>query len=60
MKKTYIFPNMLVVRLSANRPIMVVGSLTTDGATFYDTNATGDAMVKESSVNDVNLWDNEW
>ena len=59
MKKTYISPNMLVVRLGMIRPI--AGSLTTDGATFYNENATGDAMVDEyNPINDKNIWDDEW
>ena len=58
MKKTYISPNMLVVRLAMVQPI--AGSLTTTSATFYDDNATGAAMVKESASGDVNIWDEEW
>ena len=58
MKKTYISPNMLVVRLAMVQPI--AGSLTTSSATFYDTDATGAAMAKESASGDVNLWDDEW
>lgn len=56
MKKTYINPNMLVVRLAMTQPI--AGSLTPDGATFYNENATGEAMTKGTS--DVNVWDEEW
>ena len=58
MKKTYISPNMLVVRLAMVQPI--AGSLTTTSATFYDTDATSEGMVKESASGDVNLWDEEW
>ena len=59
MKKTYISPNMLVVRLGMIRPI--AGSLSTDRATFYDTDATGDALGKEyNPISDKSVWDNEW
>ena len=49
---------MLVVRLGMTQPI--AGSLTPTGATFFDEDATGDAMVKGNSVSDVNVWDSEW
>ena len=58
MKKTYINPNMVVVTIMHIQPI--AGSLTPAGATFFDEDATGDAMVKGNSVSDVNVWDNEW
>ncbi len=58
MKKTYINPNMVVVTIMHTQPI--AGSLTPAGATFFDEDATGDAMVKGNSVSDVNVWDNEW
>ncbi len=58
MKKTYNSPSMLVVRLGMTQPI--AGSLTPDSATFFNEDATGDAMVKGNSVSDVNVWDNEW
>ena len=58
MKKTYNSPSMLVVRLGMTQPI--AGSLTPTGATFFDDDATGEAMVKGNSVSDVNVWDNEW
>ncbi len=56
MKKTYNSPSMLVVRMAMTQPI--AGSLTTTSATFYDEDATGEALVK--GTNDVNVWDNEW
>ena len=60
MKKTYISPNILVVRLGLTQPI--AGSLnvneTSGSATFYNTDATGEGMTK--GISDVNVWDNEW
>ncbi len=65
MKKKYISPNMLVARLGITRPI--AGSLTTNeddevvSATFYsETDAIGDAMGRDNSIKDYNLWDNAW
>ena len=58
MKKTYINPNMVVVTIMHTQPI--AGSLTPAGATFFDEDATGDAMVKGNSPSDVNVWDSEW
>ena len=50
MKKTYISPIINVVVISQVRPI--AGSITTSGATFYNTNATGEGMTRED-----NSWD---
>ncbi len=64
MKKKYISPNMLVARLGITLPI--AGSLTTNeddevvSATFYNENAKGDAMGRDNSIKDYNLWDNAW
>jgi len=59
MKKTYINPSILVVSLAMTQPI--AGSLTRESATFYDEDATGDAMVKENSgITNRSVWDNEW
>lgn len=57
MKKTYIQPAETVVRL-IHRQNILVGSINTSGATFFDDDATGDAMTK--GIYDVNLWDEEW
>lgn len=60
MKKTYISPSLLVVRLTMTQPI--AGSLNVEGtsgsAQFYDADATGAGMAK--GITDVNIWDNEW
>ena len=60
MKKTYINPSIVVVRLGMTQPIAGsgTGSLSTTSATFYDDNATGAAMTK--GIGDVNVWDDEW
>ena len=59
MKKIYISPNMLVVRIAASQP-MLSGSLNIDGATFNDEDASDDAMARDNSIKDYNLWDNAW
>ena len=56
MKKTYISPNTLIVEFSAKSAIlqMSINSKEVDGA-----NA---GWVKEDNptINDVNVWDEEW
>ena len=59
MKKIYISPNIITVTLSARRQFMLQGSLTTDGATFYDEDATGEAMTK-GYISNKNIWEEEW
>jgi len=55
MKKTYIIPEMLIVRVSQTLPLM--GSLTTAGASFYETDATSEALTKHNSYS---VWDDDW
>ena len=55
MKKTYISPNMLVVRLAMTRPL----ATSTLGLTSDETLDTGDILTKEVAT-DVNIWDDEW
>ena len=59
MKKIYISPEALIVRLSAIRPL---ASSTPDvGIDKNENPVLGSGLdVKGSSVSDVNLWDNEW
>ena len=63
MKKIYISPNMLVVRIAASQS-MLSGSLNIDGdsgsATFNDENAYDDAMARDYEVNDYDPWDQTW
>ena len=56
MKKTYISPNMLVVRLAMVQPL-ATSSLGLDSSQTLESN---EILVKESASGDVNLWDNEW
>ena len=58
MKKTYISPNMLVVRLAMTQPL----ATSTLGLNRDAGNALGDGeiLVKESGSGDVNVWDEEW
>ena len=62
MKKTYIKPQNTTLRIAHN--LLISGSLTTSGptghATFYQTNATGEAMVKKNDSNHSNVWDDDW
>ena len=57
MKKSYINPSMLVVRLGMTQPL-ATSSLGLDGS---KTLSSGEILVKEdNNVNDVNVWDDEW
>ena len=55
MKKTYIIPEMLTVHVSQTLPLM--GSITLTGATFYETDATSDALTKQYNYS---VWDDDW
>ena len=55
-KKTYISPAMLMVQLGTVH-MMAQSLLISDANTITD---EGDILVKENTVRDVNLWDNEW
>lgn len=55
MKKTYIIPQVLIVRTAQHLPIC--GSLTPDQAIFFESDATTDAMTKG---NRYNVWDEDW
>ena len=59
MKKTYISPNMLVVRLGMTQPLAASQfGLNSDSGNSL---SAGDILVKEdNNVNDVNVWDDEW
>ena len=49
----------MVVRLAMTRPI--AGSLDPLGATFYDDDATTDALVKGNDpISDKDIWDDVW
>ena len=56
--KKYISPEIVVVPLVHTQPI--AGSLGTLGATFYNEDATGEAMTRESVSPGKNVWDEEW
>ena len=58
MKKTYINPSMMVVRLAMTRPLA-----------FSDPNVLADPLADpinagnvevKDYITDVNIWDNEW
>ena len=54
MKKIYIEPQTAVFKTSLSEGVLTQGSLTTDGATFYQEDATGAGMTKEQQ--DWNIW----
>ena len=57
MKKTYISPNMLVVRFGMTRPLAASPFvLNNDAGNALDSE---DILSKEVSTN-VNVWDDEW
>ncbi len=64
MKKTYIIPMTMMV--AVQQQMVIAGSLTANGAsgsaTFYNANATGEAMVKgdNGSQSSYNVWDDDW
>ena len=61
MKKTYIAPTFVAVELRSKSQILS-GSLIIDGTKTVS--GTSGGWVKEdynsNTVNDVNVWDNEW
>ncbi len=60
MKKTYISPAFVTVQLNASRAILTVSSLGLDSSDGNTLTTSGEILVKESSVSDVNVWDSEW
>ena len=57
MKKSYIIPTLQIVKIEQTQPI--AGSLSTSGATFYDDNATGAALVKGRTPH-YDVWEDDW
>ncbi len=57
MKKTYISPAFIMVRLNPSNAILIT-SMGLDNTKTLD--SSGEILVKESSVSDVNVWDEEW
>lgn len=60
MKKTYISPAFVTVQMNVTRAILTVSSLGLDGSDGNKITDSGDILVKESTVSDVNVWDSEW
>ena len=58
MKKTYISPEIVVVRLGMARPL----ATSTFGVSSSSTDALNseDILVKENNITDINIWDDEW
>ncbi len=54
MKKTYMQPQMAVVKTALREGVLTQGSLTTLSATFHQEDATSEGMTKEQGD-----WD-EW
>ena len=59
MKKTYISPESLIVRLAPRSTVLTTSYVGLDNSEGNKL-GSGEILVKESSVNDVNLWDSEW
>ena len=60
MKKSYIIPTLQIVKIEQTRPIAGSG-LTTSGATFYEEDATGAALVKGHNGRTGSVdWDDDW
>ena len=58
MKKTYINPTLVVVRMNPVNVIMASPfNLDRNTSNALD---EGDILVKESGSSDVNVWDDEW
>ena len=57
MKKSYIIPSTTVFQLSSRDAIL--GSLSTQSATFYDEDATGAALVKGRTQH-YDVWEDDW
>ena len=63
MKKSYIIPTLQIVKIEQTLPIAGSGSgeLTTSGATFYEEDATGAALVKGHNGRTGSVdWDDDW
>ena len=63
VKKTYLVPELFVVQLSSRDAMMSVSAMSTLGVSSggnTSTNSIYDADVKEQTITDVNVWDNEW
>ncbi len=58
VKKTYISPSFMMVQLNPCAVIAV--SLGMDNSVDNTITDSGDILVKESTVSDVNVWDSEW
>ena len=60
MKKTYISPESLIVRLAPRSTVLTVVSYVGMDSTDGNKLGSSEILVKESSITDVNLWDDEW
>lgn len=56
MKKTYISPSLLVVRIAMPRPL----AASIPDAALGDGYVDADKMEVKGVTSDVNLWDEEW
>ena len=57
MKKSYIIPTLQIVKIEQTQPI--AGSFSTSGATFYNDDATGEALVKGRTQH-YDVWEDDW
>ena len=61
MKRTYIIPSIMVVRMQTARMVAVSGSgvISDKGISFGGIVGEGDGITPEVKAN-KNIWDNEW
>ena len=56
MKKTYINPSIVVVRLAMTKPLASSPTVTLDSTA----DAVDGAILDAKGIGDVNVWDDEW
>ena len=60
MKKTYISPETLIVKLSLRSSILIAGSVDDDIVPGGQTAGTKEYAGEEGSTGGKNVWDEEW
>ena len=58
MKKTYIIPELLIVKVNTQRHLMDISSMGT--ASISSLEADDDAFVKENLRSNYNVWNDDW
>ena len=60
MKKTYICPNMLAVKLNTTNNILIGSNFGTDSATITTSDTEVDDPNSVWVKANINIWDDEW